>query len=100
MRNRSLLILVAIVLALVPFSPASLFSSRARAPVKPQVSFIDSHEGQKIAELFRKANQAFQKNDYSGGAALLEAAYVINPQDDVIINLLAEAYVAAGDQAA
>ena len=110
MRNQSLLILIAILLALVPFSPASLFGSRARAQVKrettdqpaslPQVKFINSQEGQKIANLFRKANEAFQKEDYRGGAALLEPAYVINPEDDLILNFLAEAYVAAGDRAA
>ena len=31
---------------------------------------------------------------------MLEPAYVINPEDDLILNLLAEAYVAAGDRAA
>ena len=99
MRNRSLLILTAILLALVPSSPPSLLDSRARAQVKRE-KFINSEEGQKIADLFRKANQAFEKEDYRTGAALLEPAYQINPKDDIIINFLAEAYVAAGDRAA
>lgn len=110
MRNRSLLILTAILLALVSFSPASLLDWRARSQVKREPTdqpasarrqkFINSQEGEKIANLFRKANQAFVKEDYRAGAAFLEPAYLINPQDDIIINFLAEAYVAAGDRAA
>jgi tetratricopeptide repeat protein len=110
MRNGSLLILTAILLALFLFSPASLLNSHARSQIKRdtpnqpvssrQEEFINAQEGQKIANLFSKANQAFQKDDYKAGAAFLETAYLINPKDDLIINFLAEAYVAAGDRAA
>jgi alkyl sulfatase BDS1-like metallo-beta-lactamase superfamily hydrolase len=110
MRNRSLLILTAILLALFLLSPASLLNSRARSQIKRETTdqpvssrqekFINAQEGQKIANLFRKANEAFQKEDYRAGAALLETAYLINPKDDLIINFLAEAYVAAGDEVA
>lgn len=110
MRSRPLLIFTATLLALFLFSPASLLDSRARSQVKRETSdqpassrrqkLINSQEGQKIADLFRKANQAFLKEDYRAGAALLEPAYLINPKDDLIINLLAEAYVAAGDRVA
>lgn len=110
MRYRRLIVLTAILIALVLFASASLLDSRARCQVRrettdqsassSQKKFIDAQEGQKIAELFRKANQAFEKEDYRAGAALLEPAYLINPKDDLIINFLAEAYAAAGDRAA
>src|ERR1041384_3535519 len=109
MRSRPLLIFTATLLALFLLSPASLLDSHARSQVKRETTdqpalrrqkLINSQEGQKIAELFRKANQAFLKEDYRAGAALLEPAYLINPKDDLNINFLAEAYVAAGDRVA
>ncbi len=110
MRHLPLLILTVILLALVLFSPASLFDWRVRSQLKRvtmdqptssgQQKFINSKEGQKIADLFRKANQEFIKENYKAGAAILEPAYLINPKDDIIINFLAEAFAAAGDRAA
>lgn len=110
MPKRRLIILTAILVALVLFSSASPLDSRGRSQVRrettdqstssSQEKFISAQEGQKIAELFRQANLAFDKGDYRTGAALLEPAYLINPKDDIIINFLAEAYAAAGDRAA
>ena len=110
MPKRRLIILTAILSALVLFSSASPLDSRGRSQVRretkdqstpsSQEKFLSAQEVQKIAELFRKANQAFEKEDYIAGAAFLEPAYLINPKDELIINVLAEAYTAAGDRAA
>ena len=107
MSNLSLLILTAVLFALALFSPSSLFGWRARSLVKrvtmdqptssSQQKLINSQEGQKIADLFRKANQEFIKENYKAGAAILEPAYLINPKDDIIINFLAEANLSWGD---
>jgi hypothetical protein len=62
--------------------------------------YVNAEESQKVADAFRKANQAFQKEDYRAGAASLEIAYSINPEDDLIINFIAESYAMLGDRVA
>jgi hypothetical protein len=105
MRGRPSLILTATVAAVILLSPGSRLESPARSQVINQPApfkrkkYISAQEGEKIAEAFRKANKAFEKEDYKTGAESLLTAYAINPEDDLIINLLAESYAMVGDRA-
>ncbi|HTG95163.1 MAG TPA: hypothetical protein VL866_21380, partial [Pyrinomonadaceae bacterium] len=67
--------------------------------VSRQQKFINQEESEKIAEAWRKASEGFQKNDYKAAAESLKAAYLINPQDDLTINFIAESYAMVGDKA-
>jgi len=67
--------------------------------VSRQEKFINQDESEKIAEAWRKAAEGWQKNDYKAAAESLKAAYLINPQDDLTINFIAESYAMAGDKA-
>jgi sugar lactone lactonase YvrE len=107
MRRKPLLLLTATVASLV-LSPAirldSPFRSQVRkgdipAPFK-QKKYVNAQESARVAEAFRKANNAFNKEDYKAGAETLLTAYAINPEDDFIINMIAEAYAMVGDRAA
>lgn len=107
MRGRPLLILTATVASLV-LSPAIRLDSISRsqstnrkipAPRK-QKKYVNAQESAKIAEAFRKANNEFNKEDYKAGAESLLTAYAINPGDDFIINMIAEAYAMVGDRSA
>ena len=70
-------------------------------PAPPErKKYVNAQESEKIAEAFRKANKAFEKEDYKAGAGSLMTAYLINPEDDLIINFMAEAYVMVGDRSA
>jgi sugar lactone lactonase YvrE len=62
--------------------------------------FVNAQASEKIADAFRKANKAFEKEDYKAGAESLKTAYSLNPEDDLIINFLAESYAMVGDQSA
>ena len=64
-----------------------------------QQKFINQEESEKVAEAWRRASEGFQKNDYKAAAESLKAAYLINPQDDLTINFIAESYAMAGDKA-
>ena len=107
MRGRPLLLLTATVASLV-LSPAIRLDSPARSQVRKgeipaplkQKKYVNAQESAKIAEAFRKANKAFEKEDYKAGAESLLTAYAINPEDDLIINLMAEAYAMVGDRSA
>ncbi|HUS08956.1 MAG TPA: hypothetical protein VMZ30_00725 [Pyrinomonadaceae bacterium] len=109
MRSTPLLLLTATVAALT-LSPVSRLNSRARSQVRhgpieqstpvKQKKYVDAQESEKIAEAFRNANKAFEKEDYKAGAERLKTAYLINPEDDLIINFLAESYVMVGDRTA
>jgi sugar lactone lactonase YvrE len=107
MRGKPLLLLIATVASLV-LSPAIRLDSPSRAqvgegeipvPLK-QKKYVNAEESARTAEAFRKANKAFEKEDYKAGAESLLTAYAINPEDDLIINLLAEAYAMVGDRSA
>ena len=107
MRSRPLLLLTATVASLV-LSPAIRLDSLARSQVRKgeipaplkQNKYVNAQESAKIAEAFRKANKAFDKEDYKAGAESLLTAYAINPEDDLIINFMAEAYAMVGDRPA
>jgi sugar lactone lactonase YvrE len=53
-----------------------------------------------MAAAFRKADAEFEKEDYKAGAKSLETAYAINPEDDLIINLMVESNAMVGDLSA
>lgn len=109
MGSRPLLLLTATVASLI-LLPGSSLDSRARSQVRngqiqqptplKRKKFVNAHESEKIAEAFRKANKAFEKEDYKAGAESLKTAYLINPEDDLIINFLAESYAMVGDRSA
>ena len=109
MRSRALSLLT-VAIASLTLSPASYFGSRARPQVgsgatKQSASskrkrYVNALESEKIADAFRKANKAFVKEDYKAGAESLKIAYAMNPEDDLIINFLAESYAMVGDQSA
>jgi len=107
MRSRPLLLLTATVASLV-LSPAIRLDSPTRSQVRngaipaplKQKKYVNAQESEKIAEAFRKANKAFDKEDYKAGAESLLTAYAINPGDDFIINMIAEAYAMVGDRPA
>ena len=73
--------------------------NRTTTPFKRK-KYVNAQESEKIAEAFRKANKAFEKEDYKAGAESLKTAYFINPEDDLIINFLAESYAMVGDRSA
>lgn len=107
MRVRALLLLLATVASLV-LSPAIRLDSPSRSQVRngaipaprKQKKYVNAQDSEKIAEAFRKANKAFDKEDYKAGAESLLTAYALNPEDDFIINMIAEAYAMVGDRAA
>lgn len=109
MRSRALSLLT-VAIASLTLSPASYFGSRARpqvgsGPTKQSASskrkrYVNALESEKIADAFRKANKALVKEDYQAGAESLKIAYAMNPEDDLIINFLAESYAMVGDQSA
>jgi sugar lactone lactonase YvrE len=109
MRSRALSLLT-VAIASLTLSPASYFGSRARPQVGSEATkqsasskrkrYVNALESEKIADAFRKANKAFVKEDYQAGAESLKIAYAMNPEDDLIINFLAESYAMVGDQSA
>ena len=107
MRGGPLLLLTATVASLI-LSHAIRLDSPTRSQVRngeipaplKQKKYVNAQESEKIAEAFRKANKAFEKEDYKAGAEILKTAYSINPEDDLIINFIAEAYAMVGDRAA
>ena len=107
MRSRPLLLLTAIVASLTLSSGSRLDSSaqvrngEIEQPVpSKRKKYVSAQDSEKIAEAFRKANKAFEKEDYKAGAESLMTAYLINPEDDLIMNLIAEANVMVGDRSA
>lgn len=93
--------IVLVVLAL----GSSVFTQRQRVSTPAQnlsrlKKYVNAQQSEKIADAFRKANKAFEKEDYKAGAESLKIAYAINPEDDLIINFLAESYAMVGDQSA
>lgn len=107
MRGGPLLLLTATVASLI-LSPAIRLDSPNRSQVRngeipaplKRKKYVNAQESEKIAEAFRKANKAFEKEDYKAGAEILKIAYSINPEDDLIINFIAESYAMVGDRAA
>lgn len=110
MRRRLLLLLLIATLASLLLSPGSRLDSPARSQVRngeiaqpppsKRKKYVNAQESEKIAEAFRKANKAFEKEDYKAGAENLKTAYFINPEDDLIINFLAESSAMVGDHTA
>ena len=106
MSGKLLPTLLTATLASFVFLPASPFDSRngsqaesqQRAPAK-QKKYVDKQESERISAGFRKANEAFEKEDYKAGAEILKTVYSINPEDDLIINFIAESYAMLGDDA-
>ena len=106
MSGKLLPTLLTATLASFVFLPASRFNSRngaqaesqQRAPAK-QKKYVDKQESERISAGFRKANEAFEKEDYKAGAEILKTVYSINPEDDLIINFIAESYAMVGDDA-
>src|SRR6185369_3131956 len=104
MSGKLLPTLLTATLASFVFLPASRFNSRngaqaesqQRAPAK-QKKYVDKQESERISAGFRKANEAFEKEDYKAGAEILKTVYSINPEDDLIINFIAESYAMVGD---
>ena len=104
MSGKLLPTLLTATLASFVFLPASRFNSRngaqaesqQRAPAK-QKKYVDKQESERISAGFRKANEAFEKEDYKAGAEILKTVYSINPEDDLIINFIAESYAMMGD---
>ena len=104
--KKPLLLPLWIVLVVLTVGP-SVFTQRqaVSAPTKSPApskrkKFVNARESEKVADAFRKANKAFEKEDYKAGAESLKTAYSINPEDDLIINFLAESYAMVGDQSA
>src|SRR4030095_16637145 len=89
----------AIVISLHIHTPGVDTQGPTAQVVSRQQKFINQEESEKIAEAWRKAAEGFQKNDYKAAAESLKAAYLINPQDDLTINFIAESYAMAGDKA-
>ena len=106
MSGKLLPTLLTATLASFVFLPASRFNSRngaqaesqQRAPAK-QKKYVDKQASERISAGFRKANEAFEKEDYKAGAEILKTVYSINPEDDLIINFIAESYAMVGDDA-
>ena len=104
MSGKLLPTLLTATLASFVFLPASRFNSRngaqaesqQRAPAK-QKKYVDRQESERISAGFHKANEAFEKEDYKAGAEILKTVYSINPEDDLIINFIAESYAMMGD---
>lgn len=73
----------------------------ARKSSSSQKKYITSEEGEEITAAFRDAIvKGFQKEDFKTAAKSLKRAYEINPEDDLIINFIAESYAMAGDKSA
>lgn len=110
MRRRPFLLIFAIVALLTLLSPANHRNSDARAQTKrrrteqPNPSkikrYVSAQESQEIAEAFSRAGNAFEKQDYKTGAENLKTAYLLNPEDDLIIDFLAESNVMVPDRSA
>jgi sugar lactone lactonase YvrE len=108
MRRRPFLLILAIVAFLTLLSHADHPNSHARAQAKrsrteqPDPSkikkYVSAQESQEIAEAFSRANNAFEKQDYKTGAENLKPAYLLNPEDDLIIDFLAESNVMVPDR--
>jgi len=106
MSGKLLPTLLTATLASFVFLPASRFNSRNGAPAESQQrapakqkKYVDKQESERISAGFRKANEAFEKEDYKAGAEILKTVYSINPEDDLIINFIAESYAMVGDDA-
>ena len=82
------------------FSQRQAVSAPAKNPSPSKRKYVNAQESKKIADAFREANKAFEKEDYKAGAESLKLAYAINPEDDLIINFIAESYAMVGDQSA
>ena len=101
MIRRPLFLLAAsvIVISLHIHTPSLNTQEPTSQVLSTQQKFINEEESEKIAEAWRKAAEGWQKNDYKAAAESLKAAYLINPQDDLTINFIAESYAMAGDKA-
>ena len=82
------------------FSQRQAVSAPAKNPSPSKRKYVNAQESKEIADAFREANKAFEKEDYKAGAESLKLAYAINPEDDLIINFIAESYAMVGDQSA
>src|SRR5436190_9178087 len=109
MRSIPLLLLTATVTSLLLSSGAGLRSpatsqvrnGESKQPAPPKRKrFVNAQEGELISDSFRKANEAFNREDFKAGREILKTAYLINPEDDLIINFLAESSVMVDDRAA
>lgn len=97
MRHLLLFTATVILISLSLISRPTLAQETTSVPAK---KFINREASEKIAQAFREANKAFEKDDYEGGAEILKTAYLINPEDDLIINFIVEGYATAGNQRA
>ena len=110
MRRRLFLLILAIVALLTLLSHANHPNYHARAQAKrsrteqPDPSkikkYVSAQESQEIGEAFSRADHAFEKQDYKTGAENLKTAYRLNPEDDLIIDFLAESNVQVPDRSA
>ena len=94
------IVLVVLTLGSSVFTQRQGVSPAAKNLPPSRKKFVNAQESEKIADAFREANKAFEKEDYKAGAESLKIAYAINPEDDLIINFLAESYAMVGDQSA
>jgi sugar lactone lactonase YvrE len=101
MIRRPLFLLAAsvIVISLQIHTPGVNTQGPTAQVVSGEQKFINQDESEKIAEAWRKAAEGWQKNDYKAAAESLKAAYLINPQDDLTINFIAESYAMVRDKA-
>jgi hypothetical protein len=109
MRRIPLLLLTATVTSLLLSSGAHLDTpaisqvkngkTKQQAPPKRK-TYVNAQEGEMISDSFRKANEAFNREDFKTGREILKTAYLINPEDDLIINFLAESSVMVDDRSA
>jgi len=102
--KKALLLPLWIVLVVLTLGP-SAFTQRQRVSAPTQnlsgvKKYVNAQQSEKIADAFREANKAFEKEDYKAGAESLKLAYAINPEDDLIINFIAESYAMVGDRSA
>lgn len=109
MRSIPLLLLTAAVTSLILSSGAGLDSPATsqvrnggiKQPAPPKrKTYVNAQESELIGEAFRKANEAFEREDFEAGREILKTAYLINPEDDLIINFLAESSVMVDDRSA
>jgi sugar lactone lactonase YvrE len=97
---RSWIVLVVLALGSSVFTQRQGVSPANKPTPSKLKKYVNAQESEKIAEAFRKANKAFEKEDYKAGAESLKIAYAINPGDDLIINFLAESSAMVGDRSA
>ena len=102
--KKTLLLSLWITLVVLALGPP-VFTQRRRVSAPAQnlsgvKKYVNAQQGEKIAGAFRTANIAFEKEDYKAGAESLKLAYALNPEDDLIINFIAESYAMVGDQSA